>query len=133
MDLLQEAAVKDTVDVILKRPGTDIVIENDDGTPMTVTLYGPYSKTYRSATIANRNKYLSMLKGDQLDAEQADEMMFDLLVKCIAAWDITAGGEKPKLTEKKARDILEKLPTIKDQLSLALNNIEGFLGNSETT
>lgn len=136
MDLLQEAAVKDKIDVELKKPGTDETIMNDDGTPMTVTVYGPYSKTYRRISFENQNKHLARFrKGDEseLSVEELDEMMFNLVVKCVADWNITAAGEKPKCTEKKVRDILDKLPPIKDQVQAAINDTKSFLGNSEAT
>lgn len=136
MDLLVEAAVKDKISVELKKPGTDETIMNDDGTPMTVMLYGPYSKTYRRISFENQNKHLSRFrKGaeSELSVEELDEMMFNLIVKCVADWDITAGGEKPECTETKVRELLEALPPIRDQLQLAINDTKAFLGNSETT
>lgn len=136
MDLFVDAAVKDKITIELKKPGTDKVLTNDDGSPMTVTVYGPYSKTYRKITLENQGKYFSMFrKGKQVDLtpEEMAEMNFELVVKCIADWDITAGGEKPKCTEKNIRNVLDRVPPIKDQIQSAVNDIESFLGNSETT
>lgn len=134
MDLLIEAAVKDKITVELKKPGTDQVITNDDGSPMTVTVYGPYSKTHRRISFENQSKYLTMYrKGNEADLsmEEVDEMMFELAVKCVDDWNITAGGEKPKCTEAKVREIFEKLPPIREQIQAAIGDTKAFLGNSE--
>ena len=49
-----------------------------------------------------------------------EEATLTLLSKITASWDITYGGEKPKLTVAKAKELYDQVFWIKDQIEGAL-------------
>ena len=44
MDLMNIGTTKETTDVVLYNPVNSEVLRNEDGSEMTVTVHGPYSK-----------------------------------------------------------------------------------------
>lgn len=130
MDLKDLTPSSDTVEVTLLHPRTLEVITNDDKTPMTITLYAPHSKQYK-ATIHNQtNKRLKQAqskRGFDMTAEDLEEATLELLAKVTKEWNITFGGENPKLTVSKAKEIYSDVFWIKDQIEGGLSNSLDFM------
>jgi hypothetical protein len=59
-------------------------------------------------------------KKQDFTAQDIEEATLTLLSKITAEWDITYGGEKPKLTVAKAREIYDEVFWIKNQMEDAL-------------
>ena len=119
MDLKDLTPNLDDIVVDLKHPATGDVLKNEDGTNMTITILAPYSKEYKKAQheqISKRLKKAQKSKSQDVDYSDLEEATLEVLAKTTKAWDITYGGEKPKLTVAKAKDLYEEVFWIKNQL-----------------
>ena len=127
MDLSKIVPKSDVITVTLLYPGTDTVLENDDKTPMTITLYAPHTKEYKAVVYEQANKRIKDQK-KEFTVQDYENSSLDLLVGITKEWDITYGGEKPKLNKKKAREVYSSEAGfwIIDQLQGGLNSFEAF-------
>jgi hypothetical protein len=134
MDLMNIGQMKETTEVILYNPINSEILMNEDGSEMSITVYGPYSSKYKSISHNQQNRRLMKAQRTggklNLSAEEIEASAFDLLVKCVADWDITLGGEKPKCTEKMVREVFEQLPWVREQVDNALGDTQAFLDRS---
>ena len=123
MDLINLKPTSDTVEVALVHPNTGAALKNDDKTPMTITVYASHSKEHKAVLHEQTNKRLkAMQSGKKQDftAQDIEEATLTLLSKVTADWNITYGGEKPKLSVAKAKELYEEVFWIKDQIEGAL-------------
>ena len=123
MDLMNLKPTSDTVEVKLVHPNTGKTLKNDDNSDMTITLYASHSKEHKAVLHEQTNKRLkAMQSGKKQDftAQDIEEATLTLLSKITAEWDITYGGEKPKLTVAKAKEIYDEVFWIKNQMEDAL-------------
>jgi len=123
MDLINLKPTSDTVEVALVHPNTGAALKNDDKTPMTITVYASHSKEHKAVLHEQTNKRLkAMQSGKKQDftAQDIEEATLTLLSKITADWNITYGGEKPKLSVSKAKELYEEVFWIKDQIEGAL-------------
>tara|TARA_R110000851_G_scaffold80673_1_gene177369 strand:+ start:3243 stop:3644 length:402 start_codon:yes stop_codon:yes gene_type:complete len=131
MDLMNIGTTKETSDVILYNPINSEILVNDDKSEMTITIHGPYSKKYKTISHAQQNRRLMKAQrtGGKLNltAEELEASALDLLVKCVDGWKITLGGDKPKCTEAKVREVFETLPWVREQVDSALGDAQAFL------
>ena len=131
MDLMNIGTTKETTDVVLYNPVNSEVLRNEDGSEMTITVHGPYSKKYKAISHAQQNRRLQKAQrtGGKLNltAEEIEASALDLLVKCVEAWNVTIGGEQPAATEAKVREVFEKLPWVREQVDAALGDAQAFL------
>jgi len=129
-DLSTLKPTKETVKVTLSHPGTGEVLMNDDGSEMSVTVHAPWTKAYRSAGFNHANERLRKRKGNKEDFdftfEELEEAGIDLLADVTVDWDITFGGEKPKFTPAKAKEVYTEIFWIKGQLEGAINEAGDF-------
>lgn len=127
MDLMDLKPKTDVVEVILKHPSTGDVLMNDNGNEMTVTLWAQYSKEYRAAMHDQQDKRLEKLQGKSNTRYSASELerdSIDLLCKITKEWDITYGGETPKLS--KAKEIYTEVFWLRNQVEEALSQSVDF-------
>lgn len=131
MDLLNIGTAKDTTEVTLYNPVNSEILLNADGSEMTITVHGPYSKKYKSISHAQQNRRLQKAQrtGGKLNvtAEEIEASALDLLIKCVESWNITLGGEQPACTEAKVREVFEMLPWVREQVDAALGDAQAFL------
>lgn len=131
MDLSNIGKPQDTTDVTLYNPVTSEVLTNEDGSEMTVTVHGPYSKKYKTISHAQQNRRLQKAQRTggklNLSAEEIEAAGLDLLVKCVSGWNITLNGEKPDCTEAKVRDVFTEMPWVREQVDSALGDVQAFL------
>jgi len=131
MDLMNIGTTKETTDVVLYNPVNSEILLNADGSEMSITVNGPYSKKYKAISHAQQNRRLQKAQrtGGKLNltAEELEASALDLLVKCVEGWNITLGGEQPDCTEAKVRDVFEKLPWVREQVETALGDAQAFL------
>ena len=123
MDLMNLKPTSDTVEVTLVHPNTGDTLKNDDKSDMTITIYASHSKEYKAAMHEQTNKRLKVMqsgKKQEITAQDMEEAGLTLLSKVTADWNITYGGEKPKLTVAKAKDLYNEVFWIKDQIEEAL-------------
>lgn len=132
MDLMNIGKTKETTDVTLYNPITSEILLNEDGSEMTITVHGPYSKKYKSIAHAQQNRRLQKAQRTggklNLSAEEIEAAALDLLIKCVDGWKITLGGEQPDCTEAKVREVFTELPWVREQVDAALGDAQAFLG-----
>lgn len=130
MDLMSIGHVKDTTEVELRNPLTDEPLVNDDGSAMTITVHGPYSKTYKRVSHEQQNRRLNKAaRGGRvnLNAAEFEAGTLELLLKCIEKWNITVDGQRPGYDESFARQLFEKLPWIREQIEVVFTDSKAFL------
>jgi hypothetical protein len=129
MDLMDLKPKSDTVEVILRHPSTDDILANQDGSEMTITLHAQHSAIYKQAMHEQQDRRIEKLqkkKNQKFSAADLERDVIDLLCKCTAVWDITFGGEQPKLSLVKAKEVYTELWWIRDQLSEAWEESTDF-------
>jgi hypothetical protein len=129
MDLMDLKPTSDTVEVTLMHPNTGDVLKNDDKSDMTITVYAMHSKEHKSVMHEQTNKRLKSMqsgKKQEFTAQDLEDAALTLLSKVTAEWNITYGGDKPKLTATKAKELYDEVFWIKDQIEGALSNSLDF-------
>jgi hypothetical protein len=132
MGLNDIGKVKETTDVELLHPATGEVLLNDDGTPMTITVHGPYSSTYKATSHAQQNKRLMKAQRTggklNLSAEEIEASSLDLLVKCTEGWSLTLDKEPEEFSQDKARQVYLEHPWVREQVDAVFGDTRAFLG-----
>lgn len=111
MDILDFTPKEDTLEITLKYKG-EVLLNDGDDTPMTITVYLPHSKEAKAVEheIANRQiKAFQKKKSMEFDAAQLEQQSIERLAKLTADWNVTFGGKKPKLTVETAKEVYEKV------------------------
>lgn len=129
MDILDIGRYNDTATVFLRHPETDDYLFNEDGSEMTIEVYGPDSAVYKSVIHEQQDRRLSkMSRGKTLNltAAELESSSLDLLVKCTKEWNITFGKKKPKCDSKNVREVYE-VPWVREQVEETLNDRRAFL------
>ena len=122
-DLKKYTPESDTITVTLP-------VENDDNTPMTIEVYAPYSKEYKALVHKQANERIKKMKSKKSEypsMEEIEKSQMDLYVGITKDWDITYDGEKPKLTDAKAREVYTEVFWIKDKIEEALQESTDFM------
>lgn len=130
MDIANIGASADTAVISIYHPNTGQTLTNDDGSEMTVTVYGAESSVYRNvareqqdrrmARIAKTGK--SILTSAELEANQ-----LELVVKAVKDWTITLNGETPEVSPKSVEDVLTKYTWLRAQIEDGITNSANFL------
>lgn len=130
MDLMDLKPKSDVVEVILKHPNTLEALTNEDGSEMTITIAAQHSSEYRSAMHEQQDRRLKVMQkrgsNNTYSAADLEKDTLALLAKITKAWDITYGGEKPKLTEVKAKELYMEVFWLRSQIEEALNESADF-------
>lgn len=130
MDLMDLTPKTDIVVVTIKHPSTNEPLKNDDGSDMTITVYAPYSKEYKAVVHAIANKRIKAAQGKKstdYTMEELEAATMESLTKTTKDWNITYGGEVPKLTEAKAKEVYDKVFWIKAQVEQGVEDSLGFM------
>ena len=131
MDLDNIGEVKDTTEVEIFDPRTQTPLINDDGTAMTVTVYGPYSAQQKAVRDNQQNRRIKRAQRTggklSLTAEEMYEDQTRLIVKCVQSWNIQRGGEKVDCTEENVRDVLDRYRWLREQLEVVIEDTSSFL------
>lgn len=123
MDLMNLKPASDIVEVTLVHPNTGDALKNDDKSGMTITVHASHSKEHKAVLHEQTNKRLKAMqagKKQEFTAQDIEEATLTLLSKITVEWNITYGGEKPKLTVTKAKELYDEVFWIKDQIEGAL-------------
>ena len=129
MDLKDLTPKSNTVEVILVHPQTGEELQNDDGTPMSITLYAQHSHEYKTVFYAMTDERLKVMsKGGKVELKSADieKANLEALAKTTKECNITFDGKKPELTVANASEIYTEVFWIKDQLEVAVANLLDF-------
>lgn len=124
MDLMDLKPKSEVTEVVLLHPNTLEPLTNDDGSEMTVCVYAQYSKEYRAAIHDQQDRRIKAMqkKGNSgtYSAADLERDSIELLAKITKEWDITYGGEKPKLTVGKAKEVYSDVFWLRNQIEEAL-------------
>tara|TARA_B110000503_G_C6846335_1_gene288917 strand:+ start:140 stop:538 length:399 start_codon:yes stop_codon:yes gene_type:complete len=130
MDLKDLKPSLDDIVITIKHPTTGDVLKNDDGSDMTITILAPHSKGYKKVQYEQINKRLKKAqksKSQDIDYSDVEEATLEVLSKATESWNITFGGEKPKLTAAKAKELYEEVFWIKGQIEEEVSNSLDFM------
>lgn len=131
MDLMDLKPKSDTIEVILRHPNTLEPLTNDDGSEMTVTVHAQHSKEYRGAVHDQQDRRIAKIQktsNNKYTSAELETDTIDLLAKVTKAWDITYGGDKPKLTPAKAKEVYSEVFWLRSQIEEALSESLDFTG-----
>lgn len=133
MDLMDLKPKSDIVEVTIKHPSTLEPLMNEDGSEMTVVLYAQHSKEYRGVMHEQQDRRIKLMqkKGATTNYTAADieRDAIELLSKCTKEWNITYGGETPKLTPAKAKEVYTEVFWLRSQVEEALTESLDFTTN----
>ena len=130
MDLLDLTPKSDVIVVTIKHPATGDVLKNEDNSDMTITMYAPHSKEYKKVIHEMTNKRLEKMQtkgSNKIKAEELEEIALETLAKTTKEWNITYGGEVPKLSVAKAKEVYDRVFWIKDQIEEAAEDSLDFM------
>lgn len=130
MDLKDLTPKSDEIVIEIKHPATNAVLQNDDNSPMTITVFAPHSKEYKKVLHEQTNKRLKQMqskKQQDITAEDLEEASLEALAKTTKDWNITYGGEQPKLTVAKAKQVYDEVFWIKAQIEAAVADSLDFM------
>jgi hypothetical protein len=133
MSLRDVGTVKDTTVITLRHPNPrkpDPV--NADGSPMTITIHGPYSARYKQVMRERQQKWLSQNeKGDRqfsLSPEEIEESTRATIIACIETWAVTLDGTEPlTFNADTAGAVFDEFPWVYDQVAAAMGDVSNFL------
>jgi hypothetical protein len=129
MDLKDLTPTSETIEVKIVHPTTRELFLNDDESPMSVEVYAPHTKNYKTAVYKQASARMKVSKGDDIDFEALENASIDLLAGITKSWNITYDGKKPKLTEAKAKEVYDTVFWLKMQVEEAINTFEVFTKN----
>lgn len=126
MSLRDVGKVKDTADIELRHPVTGAPLLHADGTPMTITVCGPYSEQYKRILREQQQKRVADLalgkaRDTVLSSDEIEQGIRDLAMRCIVAWDITLEGEdRPEATPENIQAVADEFPWVFEQVRVAV-------------
>ncbi len=123
MDLKKLSPNREPIVVEVTHPETGVVLLNEDGSPMTVTLMNPQTKEFRVAafTVSDQNSI-----SDSANYSDMEDALFDLHAEITVAWDITYDGKKIKFTKARAKKLYEELFWLSSQIQDKLSSYSLF-------
>lgn len=129
MDLKDLTPKSEIVEVEIKHPSTGKVLQNEDGSNMTICLYLPHAKEHKAAVHKQTNSKLKRVqKTGKVDitAEELDDSTYELMADITHSWNITYEGDQPKLTKDTAKKVYQDVFWIKTQLEEGLEDAMVF-------
>jgi hypothetical protein len=93
--------------------------------PVTITVMGTYSTTYRKAVSSNRDKWLK--RRQTLDGDSLDKQAIETTAACVKSWDgFTSGTDPYPATKANVIALLENAPWIREQVETAMGDHQLF-------
>lgn len=136
MGLKDIAKVNETTTIELVDPFDHTTLLNDDGSPMTITVHGPYSSVYRQIdhTVTNKRMMKAQRSGGKisLTSEEIEASSFEKFVKCTAGWHLTlkSGEGIADFNLDAVRQLYKEEPWVLDQVKVVLEDEKAFLEKS---
>jgi hypothetical protein len=132
MSLRKVAKVEDTTTITLVDPiDMETVLTNADGSPMTVTVLGPFSKKYKELNFKVQDKRLKQMQRTggkmQISAEELTRSAREILVGCVVDWNITVEDDPEPCTPEAVARVLEEFEWVASQLDIVIGSEQNFL------
>jgi hypothetical protein len=103
--------------------------EGDATKPVTIRVVGTYSKTYRRASFALRERVRKFRT--TRTSEQQDQHAIELIADCLLGWEgITNGGQPFPFTRDNAIALLTNCPWVREDVEAAMGDHERFFSTS---
>lgn len=119
----------DTHTFEVKSPIDGKVLTKDNGKPMTITIYSPYSDKFKQVAHAQAKKRLSKAKGSEvkeLTLEDYEDFAIGTMAETTSGWDIQFDKKALPFSEEKAQEIYRMLPWLVEQVKEAQDRITNF-------
>ena len=133
MGLRSVGRVKDTTVIQLKEPGGGRNFANNDGTPMTITIHGPYSARYKTVQRLAERELAELARGlgESELGEIIEKRHRETLLSCIEGWSITLDAD-PKakqipFSRETAEEVFLEFPWLVEQVERAFSRVSNFL------
>jgi hypothetical protein len=132
MSLRSVGKIKDTTVVTLRHPNPRENLVHPDGTPMTVTIHGPYSARHKAVLRERQQKWLAQAGSDGgqlgVTSDELDDSARAMVIACVETWDITLEGEdRLPFSPEAVPEVFDEFPWVYDQVAAAMGNIANFL------
>lgn len=130
MDLNSLEVKSEHATITLFHPTENVALSNDDGTPMTVTVCGKYSRKYREIQQNQQNARLKRAeRGGKMKLSAAEIVAdrLDLVVGCVESWHIQLDGEYPDCSPALVRSVFERFPWMREQIEVEMEDSQAFL------
>lgn len=136
MNLDSVGKSKDESTVYIKHPATGKIIQNDDKSEMSITLYGEYSQTYQDTFYERTQARIQKSRetGEtSMSYQDMEEESFEVTVRCTKDWNLTDSDGPVELTEENVRRIYKEYPWVYQQARVHMENSSNFLEPSVKT
>ena len=122
-------AAEDGATLTLRHPVDDTPLADDKGNPITITVVGTDSSTFKRAMHAQADKRLNTPNGRQRVTMQAfEDDTINLLVAATIDWSgIIVDGAPLPFSNDNARKLYERFPWIKEQANTFIGDRANFL------
>lgn len=139
IDLAALAAIEDGVPMELRHPQTGAVLLTADGAPITITLLGRDSESYREVERAQQNRRLKDAargRRNQMTSEQLEAEHVELLVACTVGWSgLVLDAKTLEFSASAARRLYDdgRFGWIREQVETFIGDRGNFFGDSKTS
>lgn len=130
MDIANIGSAADTAVISLYHPNTGQTLMNDDGSEMTVEVYGAESSVYRNVVREQQDRRMARIAKTGksiLTSAEIESNQMELVLKAVKSWTITLNGETPAVTRESVEQVLSKYTWIRVQIEDGINNAANFL------
>lgn len=134
LDSVGRAKAESTL--LIRHPATGKIIKNDDGTEMSITLFGEYSDHYKKLLQDRTAKRIEKAREtgeSSMSFEDMEEENFEMACACTKGWNITDKDGPIELSIEKAREVYTEFPWVYTQVRRFLETSSNFLDPSEET
>jgi hypothetical protein len=121
---LKYIEVKDQATMDIKHPLTGELLLDEKENPMTITVYGSETATYKKRIFELRRK---MVEKQDTTFEGSEDFAMEMLVAVTANWSILLDGNHPTCAQKAVRELYAAQPWIRDQVDTFVHEKRNFL------
>jgi hypothetical protein len=130
MDIASIGSAADTAVISLYHPATGQTLMNDDGSEMTVEVYGADSSVYRNVVREQQDRRMARIAKTGkavLTTAEIEANQLELTIKAVKSWTITLNGETPAITRENVEKVLTTYTWIRVQIEDGISNSANFL------
>jgi hypothetical protein len=112
----------------LRHPVEDSPLTKDDGSPITITLVGSDSATFKRAMQVQADRRLKSNNRRSISMQSIEDDAIDLLSAATIGWDgIVVDGEELPFSNENAKALYERFPWIREQVNAFIGERANFL------
>lgn len=107
--------------------------EGEAQRPVTIRVAGTYSKAYRAAVDAQRDRLVKQRR-TSLTGEQLGRQQLELTAACVLSWQgFVAGADPCPCTKENVIAVLQAAPWIREQVEETASDHAAFFSTSSAT